>query len=148
MVWVLTLARVLAPLTGSTAADASPDSDDVLKDLLRDGAIGTAVGSVAGAGATIALAAANITLFIANPVLGALYLVGWGASLGGLIGAVVGAERSQGDLPSLIRDALAAGQYVLVVHAHTEAQTAQARRIAGESMARTEGAPRAEAAPA
>ena len=138
--------RLLAPVSGGAGLDARSDSDDVLKDLLRDGAIGTAVGTAAGAGATIALAAANITLFIANPVLGALYLVGWGASLGGLVGAVVGSERSHGDLPSLIKDALAAGQYVLVVHAATEAQTSEARRIAGTSMAGSKGSPFAEAA--
>jgi len=118
---------------GATGAgvDAGSDSDDVLKDLLRDGAIGTAVGTAAGAGVSIALAAANLTLFIANPVLGALYLVGWGASLGGLVGAVVGSERSQGDVSTLIKDALASGQVVLVVHARTEAETSAAREILG-----------------
>ncbi len=127
--------RLLAPGSGEAGQDAASDSDDVLKDLLRDGAIGTAVGTAVGAGATIALAAAQITLFIASPVLGALYLLGWGASLGGLVGSLVGAERSKGDVPSLIKDALAAGQFVLVVHATTEAQTLQAQRILGTSMA-------------
>ena len=68
--------RLIAPESAGPGADATADSDDVLKDLLRDGAIGTAVGGAAGAGATIALAAANITLFITNPVFGALYLLG------------------------------------------------------------------------
>jgi hypothetical protein len=115
--------RLVEPGSATTVADSTSDSDDVLKDLLRDGAIGTAVGTAAGAGATIALAAANITLFVANPVLGALYLLGWGASLGGLVGAVVGSERSEGDVSTLISDALSAGQFVLVVYAATELQT-------------------------
>jgi len=101
-------------------ADAKADSDDVLQDLLRDGAIGTAVGMAAGAGVSIALAAANLTLFIASPVLGALYLLGWGASLGGLVGAVVGAERSKGDVSTLIKDALSNSQVVLVAHASAD----------------------------
>ena len=92
-----------------------------------------------GAGATIALAAANITLFITNPVFGALYLLGWGASLGGLLGAVVGAERHKGDVASLIKDAMACSQFVLVVHAMTEAQTSQSQRIFGKFMASDEG---------
>lgn len=88
---------------------------------MRDGAIGTAVGTAVGAGVSIALAAAELTLFIASPVLGVLYLLGWGASLGGLVGAVVGSERSNGDVSTLIKDALANGQAVLVVHARSEA---------------------------
>jgi len=131
--------RLIAPESPATGAEAEPDSDDVLNDLLRDGAIGTAVGSAAGAGATIALAAANITLFITNPVFGALYLLGWGASLGGLLGAVVGAERHKGDVSSLIKDAMACSQFVLVVHAMTEAETSQAQRIFGKFMASDEG---------
>jgi hypothetical protein len=121
--------RVLTRGSNDAGADAKSDSDDVLKDLLRDGAIGTAVGTAAGAGVSIALAAANLTLFIASPALGALYLLGWGASLGGLVGSVVGAERSQGDVPALIKDALAQGQNVLVVHARTEAETAIAQQV-------------------
>lgn len=126
--------KVLA--TGSTGAGAESksDSDDVLKDLLRDGAIGTAVGTAAGAGVSIALAAANLTLFIASPVLGALYLLGWGASLGGLVGAVVGAERSKGDVSTLVKDALAHGQVVLVVHARTEAETTLAQEVVSEHV--------------
>jgi len=131
--------RLIAPDSPGAGEDAEPDSDEVLNELLRDGAIGTAVGSAAGAGATIALAAANITLFITNPVFGALYLLGWGASLGGLVGAVVGAERHKGDVASLIRDAMACSQFVLVVHAMTETETSQAQRIFGKFMASDEG---------
>lgn len=119
--------RILTPGAAGAGPDAESDSDDVLKDLLRDGAIGTAVGTLAGAGVTVALAAANITLFVASPVLGALYLLGWGASLGGLVGTVVGAERDKGDVSGLIKDALAGGQFVLVVHALTEEQTSVAQ---------------------
>lgn len=127
--------RLLGPGSAGAGEDAASDSDDVLKDLLRDGAVGAAVGTAAGAGATIALAAASITLFIANPVLGALYLLGWGASLGGLVGVAVGSERSKGDVPGLIKDALAGGQFVLVVRATNEEQTTQAQRVFGKMMA-------------
>ena len=126
--------RVLSAATTGASSDAASDSDDVLKDLLRDGAIGTAVGTAAGAGLSIALAAAGLTLFIASPVLGALYLVGWGASLGGLAGAVVGAERSTGDVSSLVKDALANGQVVLVAHARSEVETAMAQQIVSQHL--------------
>jgi len=126
--------RLLSAAATGAGPDAASDSDDVLKDLLRDGAVGTAVGTVAGAGVSIALAAANLTLFIASPVLGTLYLLGWGAALGGLIGTVVGSERSKGDVSTLIKDALASGQVVLVVHARTEDETAIAQRVLGRHI--------------
>jgi hypothetical protein len=129
-----TQVKVLTAESTVTGADAKSDSDDVLKDLLRDGAIGTAVGTAAGAGVSIAMAAANLTLFIASPVLGALYLIGWGASLGGLVGAVVGSERRHGDVSSLIKDALANGQAVLVVHARSGAETAQAQQVVSQHI--------------
>jgi hypothetical protein len=129
-----TQVRVLTAESAVTDADAKSDSDDVLKDLLRDGAIGTAVGTAAGAGVSIAMAAANLTLFIASPVLGALYLIGWGASLGGLVGAVVGSERSKGDVSALIKDALANGQAVLVVHARSADETTQAQQVVSQHI--------------
>ncbi len=124
--------KVLTAASTGAGTDAKSDSDDVLKDLLRDGAIGTAVGTAAGAGVSIAMAAANLTLFIASPVLGALYLIGWGASLGGLVGAVVGSERSHGDVSTLIKEALANGQVVLVVHARTGSETSQAQQLVSQ----------------
>lgn len=142
-------AQLTLQLPGSvpTGEDALADSDDVLKDLLRDGAIGTAVGTATGAVGSIAMAAANITLFVANPLLGALYLLGWGASIGGLVGAVVGSERSKGDVSNLIRDALAVGQFILIVHTTSEDETALVRRIVGGSMAATKAAKAEVAAP-
>lgn len=131
--------RLLAPESDASAEDDPHDGEEVLQELLLDGAIGTAVGSAAAAGATIALAAANITLFITNPVFGALYLLGWGASLGGLLGAVVGAERHKGDVASLIKDARACSQFVLIVHAETEAETSQAQLVFGKFMANDAG---------
>jgi hypothetical protein len=125
---------ILEPGRGDGNEEAKADSDDVLKELLREGAIGAAVGTLAGAAGTIALAAANITLFIASPVLGALYLLGWGASLGGFVGAVAGSQRIKGDVSDLVRDALRSGHVVLVAHTATEEQTTRAQQIIGKSM--------------
>lgn len=126
--------RVLDPASHEVSGDFESDNDDVLKDIFRDGAIGTAVGTAVGAGVSIAIAAANITLFIASPVLGTLTLLGWGGSLGGLVGAAVGADRSEGDVSGMIKDALANGHFVLVAHAVNEAQTTEAQRIATKSI--------------
>lgn len=133
-------ARLLEPGRSRENEDAIADSDDVLKEVLRDGAIGTAVGTLAGAAGTAALAAANISLFVASPVLGALSMLGWGASLGAIVGAAAGAQNSKGDVADLVKDALASGHVVLVAHTATEEQTTYARQIIGDSMAEPGGA--------
>lgn len=67
-------------------------SNDVLKDMFVDGAIGAAVGTGIGALTQVALIAANVSLFIASPLVAPLALLGWGASLGGMAGATYGAK--------------------------------------------------------
>jgi hypothetical protein len=115
----------------SVAAPQS-DSNAVLKDVFVDGAIGAAVGTGIGALAEVALVAANVSLFIASPLIAPLVMLGWGVSLGGLIGGAVGAEshveNKEGKFSALIRDAISSGQFVLVVETHTKHETA----IAGE----------------
>jgi hypothetical protein len=118
--------RMIEPAKGDGSPRATSDSDVVLQELLRGGAIGAA--------GSIALAAANISLFVASPVLGALYLIGWGASLGGLVGAMAGTQADKGNIADLIKDALAGGYVVLVAHTDTEEQTTLVQRIIGESM--------------
>jgi hypothetical protein len=125
--------------TDSAAPVPAPkeDSNAVLKDVVVDGAIGTAVGTGIGALAEVALVAANVTLFIASPLIAPLAMLGWGAGLGAVIGAVVGAEarpatgteEKAGWLSALVRDAIASGQIVLVVQARTEQETAIAREV-------------------
>ena len=127
--------KILRPGQGAAGPDGVADSDDVLKELVRDGAIGTAAGTVAGAAGSLALAAANISLFLASPVLGTLVMLGWGASLGGLVGAAVGAQTRTGDTADLVKDSLASGHVVLVVHTDSEAQTVRARQVVADSMA-------------
>lgn len=125
-------------------ADAPPapspqrQSNGVLKDMLVDGAIGTAVGTGLGGLTSIGLVAANVSLFIASPVLAPLMLLGWGASLGGFFGAVVGASSAagehQGGFAELINDAIKSGDTVLVVETYTETQTAIAREVINASV--------------
>lgn len=127
-------------------APAEAGSDASLKDILVDGAVGTAVGTGLGALAQVALVAANVSLFIASPLIAPLVMMGWGASLGGLIGAAAGAmkkeggdaapitEEKQGWLSSLIGDAIASGQFVLVAQTNTEQETAIAQEVIEASV--------------
>ncbi|MFZ6719192.1 hypothetical protein [Undibacterium sp. Ji49W] len=129
-------------------------SDRALKDILVSGAIGTAVGTGLGALAEVALVAANVSLFIASPLIAPLVMMGWGASIGGLLGATHGTFKKnagstssadaletdklvadkQGWLSSLIDDAIISGQFVLVVQTNTEQETAIAQEVIEASV--------------
>lgn len=115
------------------ASSQQAKSNAVLKDMVVDGAIGTAVGTGIGALAEVALVAANVSLFVASPLLAPLALLGWGASLGATVGATVGAkvssENKEGWLSDLIRDAISNGQVVLVAETLTKQETAIAREV-------------------
>lgn len=124
----------------AAAPTAVPDanSNAVLKDLVVDGAIGTAVGTGVGVLAELALVAANVTLFVASPLIAPLAMLGWGASMGGVIGAVAGAvsqkKETKGWFSEMVSDAILAGQVVLVVETLTEQETAVAREVMQESV--------------
>ncbi|MEI8396956.1 MAG: hypothetical protein WCF85_19695 [Rhodospirillaceae bacterium] len=125
-------------------SEAAATSDDALKDILVDGAIGTVVGSGLFALAELALVAGNVTLFIASPLIAPLVMLGWGASLGGLVGAAAAATdhagHKEGRLADLIRDAISSGQTVLLAETRTEHETAQAQDLIQASVGITTNA--------
>lgn len=115
-------------------------NDEVLKDMLVDGAIGTAVGTGVGAIGTVMLWAASVTLFVASPVVAPLAMLGWFASVGGIAGAVAGAisqenkKGKEGKFSELVMDAIQSGNVVLVVYTHDETDKARAKDIIGQSL--------------
>ncbi len=104
-------------------------SNQVLKDVLVDGAVGTAVGLTIGGLAEVALVAANVTLFVASPLIAPLVMMGWGASIGGILGASAGAAAKAKSLSELIDDAIKAGQIPLVVETHSIEETAATQTV-------------------
>lgn len=126
--------KILEPGHGGAGKTTRADSDDVLQEMLREGLIGTVIGILAAAVGTIALAAAKIGLFASSPLLGTLVMLGWGATIGGFVGAAAGARSSKGAVPDLLNLSLASGHVVIIAHTATEAQTTLARQILGESM--------------
>ncbi|MHB1332812.1 MAG: DUF1269 domain-containing protein [Sulfuriferula sp.] len=120
-----------------TASDAKiePEGNEVLSEVVKDGVIGTAVGSGVGALGVVAMAAANISLFLASPLLGPLTLIGWGASVGAIAGASVGTGVKEGHFSDIVKDALTHGNAVLIVHTTTDAQTKIATDIVSNSVA-------------
>lgn len=108
---------------------AADNSDNVLTEIIVDGAIGTAVGTGVGALLTVAMIGANVTLFVASPLIGPLVMLGWGASIGGLVGASVGAAENVKPLSTLVHDAITKGGTVVIVEALNEEEANKARGI-------------------
>lgn len=129
---------IFAADSGTPGAAQQEGSKEVLKDVLVDGAIGTAVGTGVGALAQVALVATNVSLFFASPLIAPLAMLGWGASIGGFIGAAVGAlaehGNKEGRLADLIGDAISSGHFVLVAETRTVRETAIAREIVQASV--------------
>lgn len=114
------------------ASSQQAKSNAVLKDMAVDGVIGTVVGTGIGALAQVAIVAANVTLFVASPLIAPLAMLGWGASLGATVGATVGAvssEKKDGWLSDLIKDAITNGQVVLVVTTLSKQETEIAEEV-------------------
>ena len=128
--------------SGATAPSPQTDSNQTLKDILVDGTIGTAVGTGLGALAELALVAANVSLFVASPLIAPLAMLGWGAGIGGVIGAAAGATshswanagHKQGWFSALVRDAISSGQVVLLVETRSEQETTIAREVIQASV--------------
>ena len=116
------------------------EDNESLKDVLVDGSVGVAVGTGLGALAEVALVAANVTLFVASPLIAPLAMLGWGAALGGVVGAAVGAEKpkekKEGKFSELVLDAIRSGHVVLVVRTWTEDEVTRVRTVIGDSIAK------------
>jgi sorbitol-specific phosphotransferase system component IIBC len=134
--------HIYASDTPVTSGVPTDDSNAVLKDVVVQGAIGTAVGTGVGALAQVALVATNVSLFIASPLLAPLVMMGWGASIGAVVGTAMGATSSDGAaqkekegwLSNLVADAIANGQFVLVAETRTGQQTATAQDVIKASV--------------
>lgn len=128
--------------SGAAAPSPQTDSNGTLKDMLVDGTIGTAVGTGLGALAQLALVAANVSLFVASPLIAPLAMLGWGAGIGGVIGAAVGAtnrstsdtDHRQGWFAALVTDAVSNGHAVLLVETRTAQETTIAREVIQASV--------------
>lgn len=113
--------------------------NETLKDIVVDGSIGAVVGTGIGVLAEVALVAANVTLFVASPLVAPLAMLGWGAALGGAVGAVVGAEKTEkkkeGMFSELVLDVIKDGHVVLVANTWTDEEAAVVREVIGDSVA-------------
>lgn len=123
------------------AEDDNPklaDDDQVLKEVLVDGTLGTLVGTGLGALGQVALVAANVTLFVASPLTAPLAMLGWGAVLGGVVGAALGANKGakqhEGKFADFVHYAIRSGHVTLIAETLTPEQKTLASKVIGDSV--------------
>ena len=132
--------NIIQSNNAAVALQQHTKSDNVLNDVIVDGAVGTVVGAGAFGLGHLALVWANISLFVASPLLGPLIMLGWGASVGGLFGAIAGAtvvseeDGKDKSFIHLVEDAISRGYVVLVAHTMTEEETLLAQGIIRDSV--------------
>lgn len=110
------------------------DDKEVLKNVVVDSAIGTTIGAGIGALGQVAIVAANVSLFVASPLLAPLMMVGWGAAIGGFIGAANGISDQDKHFEDLVKDAVEQGNVVLLVNTLSDEETELARQVVRLSM--------------
>lgn len=126
--------QMYSKLTTAPVHESTEGSDQVFKEILVDGTIGTVVGSGVGALTYFALIASNVSLFVASPIIAPLVLLGWGASIGGVVGASIGAAENAKSLSALIEEAIAKGHIVVMAETHTASETTIAQQIIKDSI--------------
>jgi len=126
--------RIIGPDDSSTGEKLEPEGDKLPSEITKDTAIGTGVGAGIGATGSAAFAIAQTALFVTNPVLSALVVTGYAATVGGLAGAIKGIKLKETMFVGIVEQALQQGNWALVVHAKDEEQETAARKILGETV--------------
>ncbi len=129
--------EVVQLMPGATNIDRAiqpePDTsrDTMKRETVTGGAAGTATGALI-AGVTEVLAPA---LFVSAPVVGPLIVLGYGALIGGIAGAVRGLRLREDVLKGLVRNALKAGYPVVIIHAASDEAQRKAKAVVGNTLA-------------
>jgi hypothetical protein len=112
-----------------------PETQSTRDRLVKETAAGGVAGT--GAGAVAAGAAALVTpaLFVSAPVVGPLIVLGYGAMIGGTVGAVHGLKLRENLLAGLVKDTLKAGYHVVLIHAPSEVVEHRVHEIIESTMA-------------
>jgi hypothetical protein len=112
------------------------EADNVLKDVLINAAVGAVVGAGIFAFGEAALALGNVTLFTASPLLAPLAMLGWGVSLGAVVGAIFGysGAKKKGRLSDVMLQAIRSGHVTVIARARTEEEVKLASGVIGPSI--------------
>jgi hypothetical protein len=113
----------------AVSQDIEPESGGTRDQIAKDTAIGTAAGVGAGAVGAGAIGLMAPMLFASAPVVAPLIVMGYGAAVGGMGGAITGLHIEKTRLASMVRDALKGGFCIVLVHGRDEAAYRKASEV-------------------
>lgn len=112
-----------------------PETEETANRIVLDAVYGTAAGGAAGAVTAGAIAAVLPSLFVSAPVVAPLIVLGYGATIGGTAGAVLGLKPRENMLAGLVKDSLKSGFHVVIVHAANPEARQRAEAVIARTMA-------------
>ena len=124
----------LEPGTNQADQAIEPEGEQTRDTVVNDTVTGSAVGTAAGAVVTGAAALGTPALFISAPVVGPLMLLGYGAMIGGTVGAIRGLKLRENMLSGLVKDALKEGYHVVIIHAASEQEQQRVQDVINTTM--------------
>lgn len=103
--------------------------NEVLREALVSGAMGVMAGTIGGMLIESALMTANIHLFAPGALIPPLVFLGWGAAVGGFIGAAMGMQKKPRPLYELVGATMLIGHFALVAETRTKQETISAQEV-------------------
>lgn len=103
--------------------------NEVLREALVSGGVGVMAGTIGGMLIESILMTANIHLFASGSLIVPLVFLGWGAAVGGCIGAAMGMQKKTRPLYELVGAAMLVGHFALVAETRTNQETLDAQEV-------------------
>jgi LytS/YehU family sensor histidine kinase len=121
----LTLRRT--NLVSNLSGDTDGITTAMLTSIMGTIVTGTAIGAVIGV--TAGLALNPVDAYSATPLITPMILIGWGASMGAFIGAVIGAKQKNQHLTKMGEETILYRQFTVIVETHDRQQTSTVKSI-------------------
>lgn len=126
--------RIIGPHDPLTGTKLEPEGEGMARHIIKDTLIGGGIGGALGAAGSAAMGAAQIALFVTNPIMGSLVITGYAAAVGSIVGAVKGVKIKETAYLGVVEDALKKGHWVVAVHAHDKEEEKKAHGIIAETV--------------
>jgi len=120
---------VLSPDSENQGRRLLPESQGIWRTWLRAHAVFGVIGAIIGMLSFAVLYAAGVTVITDNPLLAGIMFFHVPTMMGLLIGGLFTIRPDQASYLYTARDALKAGKFVIVVHAHSPEQLDAARKL-------------------
>jgi len=109
-----------------------PETRATRNHLIRNGIVGTVIGTVLGGAATLLIVVFQNDLFASQPVWGPLIVTGYGGAIGLVVGALSGLRAGEGRLAARVADEVNRGAYALIVQARDRREARKAEQLLAE----------------